>query len=124
MVVAVLLLPSIGLFSLMVADSLKHITHAVISAVFLRRRLGGFGDQQVWLTIGKAGLAAAVMGGVMLIVAPLLQSAIGMSSFLRELVLVMIASGVGVFVYAGMAALVRLHELRWMVSMVRQRLGR
>jgi len=65
-----------------------------------------------------------VMGGVMLIVAPLLQSAIGMSSFLRELVLVMIASGVGVFVYAGMAALVRLHELRWMVGMVRQRLGR
>ncbi|MBE2182517.1 MAG: murein biosynthesis integral membrane protein MurJ [Anaerolineae bacterium] len=123
MLVAVLLLPSIGLFSLMVADSLKHITHALISAVLLRRRIGGYGHQRILITLLKAGLAAAVMGLVAYLAEPLFEQLIGSSSFLRELLLVMVASMAGGAVYIGMAALLQLDELRWIVSMVRKRVG-
>lgn len=123
MIVAILLLPSIGLFSLMVADSLKHITHALISAVLLRRRIGGYGHQRILITLLKAGLAAAVMGLVAYLTEPIFEQLIGTSSFLRELLLVAIASIAGGAVYIGMAALLRLDELRWVVGMVRGRLG-
>jgi putative peptidoglycan lipid II flippase len=124
MVVAVALLPAIGLFSLMVADSLKHITHALISAVLLHRRLGGFGSQRIVLTLLKAGFAAGVMGAVALVTEPVLESVVGMSNTLREAIVVASAALLGGAVYVGLAALLRLDELAWMAGMVRRRLGR
>src|SRR5690606_966586 len=64
MVVAILLLPGIGLFSLMVADSAKHVVHASLSAFLLNRRVGGLGRQRLLLTFVKTGLAALIMGVV------------------------------------------------------------
>lgn len=122
MLAAVLLLPVIGLFSLMVADSLKHICHALISAVLLRRRIGGYGPQRIFSTLAKAGLAAAVMGAIALLAEPVLEQLIGTQSFAREVLLVLVASAAGGAVYVGMAALLRLHELRWAAGMIRRRL--
>lgn len=122
LVTAVLLLPLIGLFSLMVADSLKHIVHALISALLLRRRIGGFGSQHILTTLLKAGTAAAVMGLVAALTEPLLENLIGSSSFAREVLLVLIAATAGGAVYVGMAAVLRLNELRWMAGLIRRRL--
>src|SRR5690606_26980429 len=41
MIVALMLMPTTGLFSLMIADSVKHIVHATLSALILSRKLGG-----------------------------------------------------------------------------------
>ena len=49
--VALLLFERYGLFSLMVADSVKHFVHAAISAVLLWRRLDGFGAQRLRRTL-------------------------------------------------------------------------
>ncbi|MCA9915522.1 MAG: murein biosynthesis integral membrane protein MurJ, partial [Anaerolineae bacterium] len=46
-VTVLLLFERFSLYSLMLADSLKHIVHASISGVLLHRRLRGFGDQRL-----------------------------------------------------------------------------
>jgi putative peptidoglycan lipid II flippase len=122
MVAAVALLPSLGLFSLMVADSLKHITHALISAVVLRRRIGGYGQQQIGLTLLKTGLAVVAMGAVALLLEPLLENAIGIDTFLHRLLVVGLISAASIVVYFGAAALLKIDELRWMAGLVRKRL--
>jgi putative peptidoglycan lipid II flippase len=124
LVTAVLLLPVIGLFSLMVADSLKHISHALISAVLLQRRLNGLGKQRIFSTLAKAGFAAAAMGLLALVTEPLLESVVGMSSTLREAIVVAVAAGLGGAAYVGIATLLKVDELAWMAGMVRRRLGR
>lgn len=124
MVAAIALLPSLSLFSLMVADSLKHITHALISAVVLRRRMNGYGQQRIGLTLFKTGLAVAAMGAVALLLEPLLANAIGIDTFLHRLAVVGLISSVSVIVYFGAAALLRIDELHWMAGMVRRRLFR
>ena len=58
---ALLLFESFGLFSLMIADSLKHFVHASISAVLLWRRLDGFGSQRMAITIFKTAIASLIM---------------------------------------------------------------
>ncbi len=40
----------------MIADSLKHVTHASVSAVLLSRRMDGFGEQRLIQTFSKTGL--------------------------------------------------------------------
>lgn len=123
MVTAVVLFPRYGLFSLMIADSAKHITHALVSAYLLVRRLDGLGGQRLLLTIGKASLAAGAMGLVAAWATPSLTAWVGTGSLLREIALVVAAGGVSVVVFVGMATLVRLDELRWMGSILTRRLG-
>jgi putative peptidoglycan lipid II flippase len=64
MLTATLLLPWLGLFSLMVADSFKHLLHAAISGLILRRRLGGLNRHRVGQAVSVALAASAAMGGV------------------------------------------------------------
>lgn len=124
MVAAIALLPSLGLFSLMVADSLKHITHALIAAVVLGRRMNGYGQQRIGLTLLKTGLAAAAMGAVALLSEPMLAGAIGLDTFLHRLLVVGLISSASIIVYFGAAALLRIDELHWMAGLLRKRLFR
>ncbi len=124
MVAAILLLPSFGLFSLMIADSLKHIVHAAISAYLLNRRLNGFGQQRLLATIGKTGVAVAVMGCVAALMLPVVVGAWGTASTLRELAVVLSVGGVSVTIFMTLAFLLRIEEWRLFVGMVRGRLRR
>lgn len=124
MVVAITLLPTFGLFTLMLADSAKQVTHCLLSAYILQRRMHGLGDQRLRLTIGKSALAAGVMGVVGLLALAPLERIIGSAGLIREAVLVGIAGGLSLAVFVAMTALLRLEELRWLVRLMRQRLGR
>jgi putative peptidoglycan lipid II flippase len=124
MLIAVTLFPRFGLFSLMIADSAKHVIHALVSAYLLVRRLEGFSGQRMLLTIGKTGLAAGVMGLVATLVTPPLTSIIGMNSIVREALLVVVTGGLSAAVFLGMAALLRIEELRWIGTILARRLGR
>ena len=108
----------------MIADSVKHIVHALVSAVLLNRRIGGYGSQRLLATIGKTALAALVMGLAALIAEPALEQLIGRTTLLRELALVTVSGGLSVLVFALMASLLRIEELGWMWGMLRQKLGR
>ncbi len=124
MAVAVTLLPTFGLFTLMLADSAKQVTHCLLSAYILQRRMRGLGDQRLRLTIGKSGLAAGMMGVVGGLALLPLEQMIGTAGILRHAVVVVIDGGLCVAVFLGMAALLRLEELRWLVRLLRERLGR
>lgn len=124
MAAAVLLFPRWGLFSLMIADSAKHIVHAAVSAGLLARRLGGLGEQRLWAATGKTGLAAGLMGVVAVVTLAPLEQLVGTDGLVQEIVLVSAAGGASVVVFLGLAALLRIEELRWLAGLVRRRLGR
>jgi putative peptidoglycan lipid II flippase len=127
LVAAVLLLPRFGLYSLMIADSLKHITHAVISAWLLARRMGGFGAQGFGRAVARNGLASLAMAAAgALAIAPL-QAVFGLrvgqgNPWFQELLLVAGTVGVSVLVYALFAWLLRIEEWRSIWALLRRRL--
>ncbi len=122
MLVAVLLLPTFGLFSLMIADSAKHILHALVSAVILWRRLKGFGDQRLFVTLLKAGLAALLMSAVAFFAEPVWERLIGTSGAVREALLVIATAGLSGAVFLAAAFVLRLEELSWLWTAIRKRL--
>ena len=121
-IVAVTLLPTYGLFSLMIADSVKHIAHTVMSALILTIRLRGFGDQKLTITLIKTGLAALAMGASVVLTEPLLENLIGTDGLMREVGLVIVSGGIAVVVFAAAATTLRIHEVSWLISLLRRRL--
>ena len=120
--VALLLFDAYGLFSLMVADSVKHFVHATISGVILWRRLDGLGAQRLRRTAFKSALASFVMAAIALLTLPSVMAWIGDASIIHELALVVLCALLygGIFILA--ARWVKLHELSWLLSLLRQRL--
>lgn len=124
MVTAILLLDRFGLFSLMIADSVKHITHATISAILLSRRMGGYGEQRFAVTLGKTAFAALVMAVVGYFALPALTSIIGTQGVIQEALLVMAGGIVCGGAFLIMAALLRLQELYWLAGLIKGKLTR
>ncbi|MFN8527442.1 MAG: murein biosynthesis integral membrane protein MurJ [Anaerolineae bacterium] len=122
-IVAVMMLPRFGLFSLMIADSTKHITHSTLSAIILMRRMHGFGSQKLIRTIAKALSAALVMGALALIVLPILERLIGVDGLLHQALVLAIVGGLSLAVYATGATLLRIQEFSWILRMIRSRVG-
>ncbi len=120
---ALLLFERFGLFSLMIADSVKHTVHASISAVLLWRRLDGFGNQRLARTGLKAGLASLAMAGFALVSLPLLTEWIGRESLLRELALVGLSALLYGAVFLLAARMLKIQELSWLLKLLRERLG-
>jgi putative peptidoglycan lipid II flippase len=65
---AVLLLESLGLLSLMVADAVKHVVHTLLMIWILRRQIGGLAGYGILSTLAKsltaAGLTAVAAAAV------------------------------------------------------------
>lgn len=123
MLAALVLFDAYGLFSLMIADSLKHLVHTLIAGILLARRMGGFGSQRLTLTAVKTLTASLVMAAAAVVTLPLLTRWVGTASLLHEAVLV----GIGAALYGGifllMARLLRIEELQWLMTLLRQRRG-
>ncbi len=122
MVAAIMLVPHIGLFSLMIADSVKHIVHALISGYLLVRRLRGLGEQGLTRTTLRAGSAALAMGLVGWALLPWLLPTLMTAGFLTESGLVAVAALVCGAVFVGVAWVLRIDELRWLVRLIWRRL--
>lgn len=121
--VALLLRGPLGLFSLMVADSVKQITHALVTGALLSRRLGGFRRTGLWGTLGKVVVAALGMG-VLAVVALLAVKALALPPGLVERLVSVAAPGVvGVVVYFALAARLNIAEVRLAADFLRRRLG-
>ena len=120
--VALGLMPRFGLFSLMIADSFKHMVHSAISGWLLSRRIGGLRGQALPMTLLKTGIAALAMGVVAAYGSGLIGTALGNRSLLGEIAVVVGGGGIGVVVFAVLAALLRIDELYWMIGLIRDRL--
>lgn len=121
---ALLLFERFGLLSLMIADSLKHMVHAAISATLLNRRLRGFGQQRLVMTTLKSLLAGTAMAAVAWLLLPPAQGLIGTGGTLRELLLVASVGGISGGVFVLLAVLLHIDEWRWLMTTIRRRLAR
>ncbi len=121
MIISLVLVDQFGLLSLMIADSAKHILHAGISAILLAPKLGGLGNQRLWITLVKTGIAAVVMGIVGALTLPMLTAWIGADGFIRETLLLAVSGGASVGVFLILAWVLHLDELRWLVQKIRSR---
>jgi putative peptidoglycan lipid II flippase len=122
MVVALLLLPTVGYLSLMIADSTKHILHSSISAVILWQRIGGLNGQRLVGTVLRTLAAASVMGGITYAISIPLADFTVAYGLLGEIVLVGGAAAGGALVFLIVGYGLQLQELRWMVQFVRERI--
>jgi len=121
MIVSLVLVDQFGLLSLMIADSAKHILHAGISAILLAPKLGGLGNQRLWITLVKTGIAAGVMGIVGALTLPMLTTWIGADGIIRETLLLAVSGGASVGVFLVLAWILHLDELHWLVQKIRSR---
>jgi len=118
--VALTLQPTYGFFALMIADSLKHLIHMVVSIILLRRRVGGLGSQRLPATLLKVTLATAVMALVTYAVARSAVELWPVHGLTQRALLVFVPAILGGAMYFVLASLLRLNEFTWFM----QALGR
>ncbi len=122
MAVALGLMPQYGLFSLMIADSVKHLLHALIAAWLLSRRIGGLGQLALPVTTLKTIAASLIMGVATLLAMDVLMQVVAIDTLLGEIILVVGAGGIGFLAYGVMAALFGINEFYWLIGLLRHRL--
>ena len=102
MAVALSLIGPVGLYSLMIADSVKHVTHAGVSGFLLRRRLGDFSGHRLLSTAARAVLAALVMAAAAWAVLQGIGDLLAGDALLAETLAVLAPTAAGGVVYVGL----------------------
>ncbi|MEO1289449.1 MAG: lipid II flippase MurJ [Chloroflexota bacterium] len=121
-IVVLLLFDRFGLFSLMIADSVKHVVHAVISAIWLGQQIKGFGQQNFMITAIKASLASSLLAIIGWFTLTWLTDSLGTIGFINQVLLVLIPGALAGSGFLVVAYLLHVDELRWLLKLVRQRL--
>ena len=113
-----------GLYSLMIADAVKHIVHTVIMLWFLQRQLGGLHGYGITRLAVKTIFAAIVTGALALAVGNLVAGFLPMDQFGGRLIIVLLGSAAGLVAYAGMVLLLDIPEARALYNMAASKLRR
>jgi len=123
-ITAVLLVGSIGLYSLMIADAVKHIVHTAVMFWLLRRHVGKLSGYGIVRALLQSLVAATVTGlaayGAMKVMVELGLEAV-LPSFLYHLLIVGVAGLVGLLTYLVIAYLLRISEVQMIWNMVRRK---
>ncbi len=118
---AVLLLPRLGLFSLMIADSFKHLLHTCISALFLRRKVGPLSGYGIYRTLGAVLVGAMAMGlvtyGSLSVIKMLAPAGV-----FSEVLMVVVPSAAGAGTYLSLIMLMGVEEVKLLWNAARRRL--
>jgi putative peptidoglycan lipid II flippase len=120
---ALILLPTLGLFSLMIADSVKQVAHALISWVILRRRLGNLAEHAISGAFLKTLLASSIMGLVTYGALWGIRTVVSGDSLIAKVLVVGIPALLGVATYLGLITVLRVEEIGLLWSAIRRRLG-
>jgi putative peptidoglycan lipid II flippase len=124
LVVALTLLPTLGMAGLVLANSAQWIIHALVLLALLWRAIGGLrGYGLGWSTL-KVLIAGLVMGLVVLAVQPAvgaLATGGGLAGLAVELAAL---AGLGIAVYGGLAVALHVDEVGWLWALAVGRLRR
>jgi putative peptidoglycan lipid II flippase len=123
MATALILQPTYGFLSLMIADSVKHGVHSGISGWLLWRRLGRIEGLALATTASRTAIAALVMGGLTFLTLEGLRRVFPDSGTFVELIYVTGGGIVGVVSFGLMAYWGGITEVSWMLGIIRRRLG-
>jgi putative peptidoglycan lipid II flippase len=124
LVVALVLIGPLGFLGLVLADSTKHLTHALTMLILTRRRLGSLADMRLGRTVTRALLASGVMTALMAITLFGITRVMGDGGLVTGLVTVAVVSGVGILIYLGLITLLRVEEVGLIRDQIQHRLGR
>ena len=124
LVVALALKQPLGMLGLVLADSAKHICHALTMLFLTWRRIGSLADLRLGQTAVKTLLAAVVMASLIALTLNGIIRFADTSRLLGQLVAVVIPASVGALVYLALTSLLRVEEIGLLRDLIRQRLGR
>ncbi len=103
---------------LALAHSISYIVAAVLGGMVLRRQLGGLDGVRIGSSTARIAFASAVSASVAWLVSEGVERSVGTSSLGGQLLQVGGAVAVAALLYAALAALLRLDELRPLIRMV------
>ena len=118
--VALSLLSSLGLLSLMVADAVKHMVHTLLMLLVLRRRMGGVAGRPVVISAGKSLVAAALTGLAALGAAWAVEQVVTGSGPLAWLPVVAAGGAAGVLAYTAAVFALNISETRALPGLLRR----
>ncbi|MGA9350135.1 MAG: murein biosynthesis integral membrane protein MurJ [Anaerolineae bacterium] len=116
--VALSLIRPLGMIGLILANSAQLTIHALTMLALFQRRMGGLGGHGIMALALKALFASLVMGGVTYLALSGLQRVLDANTLVGKLVIVGGAGGVGLAMYLGMIALLRVEEARLVGEMI------
>jgi len=122
LVIALLLLRPLGMLGLVLADSGKHFSHALVMLGLTHRRLAGLRGQGLPGMVAKAILASVAMGAIMLGLVLALGYTTGAASRGERLLAVALPGVAGLLVYSGLVVWMRMDEALLLYAAIRQRL--
>ena len=102
----------IGLYSLMVADAVKHFSHTMIMLWLLQRQLGGLRGFRIGTTIWKALAASVVTGLVAYFVGETAVAWLPLAGFIGKLSIVGVAGGFGLLAFLVLVRLLSITEVQ------------
>jgi putative peptidoglycan lipid II flippase len=120
--VALSLLKPMGMLGLVLADSTKHVSHAVTMLILTRRRVGGIGHLGLEKAGGKALLAAGAMGGAILLALTGVGYLWPGDGLGTRFLAVALPGAVGIMVFLASARLLNLQEIMFIGGLLRVRL--
>ncbi len=119
-VVAVALLPPLGLFSLMVADAVKHAAHTALMLLVIQRQIGGLRGQAIPLATFKSLLGGLLAGAGAYGAATAVAQALPLAGVAGHLLTVAAGGLAGVVLFALAASLLRIQEARSLRHLLRR----
>jgi len=122
--VALSLIQALGMLGLVLADSAKHISHALVMLVLTWRRMGRLSDLRLGQTAAKTLVASAAMAGLMALTLTATSRLVNTERLLGEALAVIVPAGVGALVYLGLVSLLRIEEVDLLQGLLRKRLQR
>jgi putative peptidoglycan lipid II flippase len=122
--VALSLLRPLGMLGLVLADSAKHFSHAFTMLILTHRRIGSLADLRLRQTAVKAILAASAMGGIIYVASMVAQPWTNTEVLGDRVLAVAIPGALGIITFVGLAAALRIDEVRLLRTLVLERLNR
>jgi putative peptidoglycan lipid II flippase len=113
--------PPLVFLGLVLADSVKHIVHATVMAVLVRRAAGPEALAGLWRTVAGAGAAAVIMAVAVAVVDQRIAAAVPdtMTGWLLRLT---VGLALGVMLYIPLATRLGVAEIPWIAGVLRTRL--
>ncbi|MDX1412556.1 MAG: murein biosynthesis integral membrane protein MurJ [Candidatus Promineifilaceae bacterium] len=120
-VAAVVLLPPLGLLSLMFADSIKHISHTLMMLWVVRGQIGGLKGYGIPHSILKSIAAAVVTGMVAFGAERLIATILPFSGFSQTFLIVSCSAAAGLLAYTVMVFTLNITEAKALPRLLSRR---
>jgi putative peptidoglycan lipid II flippase len=124
LIAALALIQPYGMLGLVLADSAKHISHALTMLILTRQRIGSLSDQRLGQTAAKALVAAGVMVGVIVLILNGIDCFVDTGRLTGQVIAVVVPGGLGALVYLGLVTLLRVQEVSLIRDLIRRQFRR